>query len=51
MLKIVHGEHYFEVIDDLPVEGSLTTKSSIIDVMDKKSGAVAVTQSMYNIQQ
>ena len=36
-----------EVFDTLPSDGELTTKGKIIDVMDKKSGALAVSQSKY----
>lgn len=43
--QILHGEQYLEVIDHLPVEGKLITKGTVIDVMDKKSGALVVTQS------
>lgn len=46
--QILHGEQYLEVVDgvdELPVDGKLTTRATVIDVMDKKSGAVVVTQS------
>lgn len=39
---MLHGEQYLEVVDDLPVEGTLTTNGAVIDVTDKKSGAVVV---------
>lgn len=42
--QILHGEQYLEIVDALPSEGVLTTKSSVIDVQDKKSGALVVTQ-------
>lgn len=42
--QILHGEQYFEVFDDLPTEGELLTKAYVIDVMDKKSGAVVVIE-------
>lgn len=46
LLKILHGEQYLEIVDTLPVEGSLFTKSKVVEVIDKKSGAVVVTQSI-----
>lgn len=42
--QILHGEQYLEIVDALPSDGVLTTKSSVIDVQDKKSGALVVTQ-------
>lgn len=33
------------MFDSVPTEGVLTTTSSVIDVLDKKSGALVVTQS------
>lgn len=41
--NILHGEQYIEICDDMPVEGNLITKGEIFDVMDKKSGALVVT--------
>lgn len=43
--QILHGEQYLEIVDALPSDGVLTTKSSVIDVQDKKSGALVVTQA------
>lgn len=40
--QVLHGEQYLEVFDELPTEGELTTTGSIIDVIDKRSGAVVV---------
>lgn len=45
--QILHGEQYLEVVDGvdaLPVDGLLTSRATVVDVMDKKSGAVVVTQ-------
>lgn len=42
LTQILHGEQYLEVFDTLPTDGILTTKGSVFDVMDKKSGAVVV---------
>lgn len=44
--QILHGEQYLEIVDKLPSDGVLTTKSSVIDVQDKKSGALVVTQGL-----
>lgn len=38
----MHGEEYVEIFGDLPTSGVLKTKARIIDVLDKKSGAVVV---------
>lgn len=42
LTQILHGEQYLEVFDELPTEGELTTTASVIDVTDKRSGAVVV---------
>lgn len=42
LTQILHGEQYLEVCDELPTEGELTTTGSVIDVIDKRSGAVVV---------
>lgn len=44
--QILHGEQYIEILDSLPTNGVLSTKSSVIDVQDKKSGALVVTQCL-----
>lgn len=44
--QILHGEQYLEIFDSLPTDGVLSTKSSVIDVQDKKSGALVVTQGL-----
>lgn len=41
--QVLHGEQYLEIVDDLRNEGTLSTTGSVIDVIDKKSGAVVVT--------
>lgn len=48
-LKILHGEQYIEILEDMPTDGVLTTKGSIIELLDKKSGAVAVSNRMFVI--
>ncbi|XP_031618010.1 peroxisomal multifunctional enzyme type 2 [Contarinia nasturtii] len=40
--QVLHGEQYLEVCDELPTEGSVSTSGSVIDVVDKRSGAVVV---------
>lgn len=45
--QLLHGEQYLEVFDDLPTEGSLRTVGKVVDVCDKKSGAVIHTQCKY----
>lgn len=43
--KILHGEQYLELVGDMPLEGNLFSKSSVVEVLDKGSGAVVVTDS------
>lgn len=43
LTQILHGEQYLEIIDDLPTEGKLVTKGNVIDIIDKRSGAVVVS--------
>lgn len=45
LTNILHGEQYIELFDSVPTDGVLTTTSTVIDVLDKKSGALVVTQS------
>uniref|UniRef100_V5GL08 Peroxisomal multifunctional enzyme type 2 n=1 Tax=Anoplophora glabripennis TaxID=217634 RepID=V5GL08_ANOGL len=41
--RILHGEQYLEIVGDLPQEGALVSKTKIVEVLDKGSGAVIVT--------
>lgn len=43
--QVLHGEQYLEVVDELPTEGILTTNGTVIDVIDKRSGAVVVVDA------
>ncbi|XP_062545364.1 peroxisomal multifunctional enzyme type 2-like isoform X1 [Armigeres subalbatus] len=45
LTNILHGEQYIELFDSVPTDGVLTTTSSVLDVLDKKSGALVITQS------
>lgn len=40
--KILHGEHYLEVFQPFKTTDTLTLKASLVDVLDKGSGAVLV---------
>ncbi|XP_058820149.1 peroxisomal multifunctional enzyme type 2-like isoform X1 [Topomyia yanbarensis] len=45
LTNILHGEQYIELFDSVPTDGNLITTTSVIDVLDKKSGALVITQS------
>lgn len=46
LTSILHGEQYIEIMDNaLPQSGELVTRGKVIDVMDKGSGALVVTQA------
>lgn len=42
LTQVLHGEQYLEVFDELPTDGKLITTGKILDVVDKRSGAVVV---------
>lgn len=44
LTNILHGEQYLEIYAPLPTDGTLTTRGKVIEVLDKKSGAVVITQ-------
>lgn len=44
LTKILHGEQYLEVFGPLPTSGRLQTRGKVIDVIDKRSGALVITQ-------
>lgn len=46
LTQVLHGEQYLEVFEQLPTEGEITTTASVLDVMDKRSGAVAVVDCL-----
>ena len=48
-LQVLHGEQYLELVSPMNTEGSLTTKASVIDVQEKKSGAVITAECNMNI--
>lgn len=40
--QVFHGEQYLEVLGPLPTEGTLKTDAYVVDVLDKRSGAVII---------
>jgi (3R)-3-hydroxyacyl-CoA dehydrogenase / 3a,7a,12a-trihydroxy-5b-cholest-24-enoyl-CoA hydratase / enoyl-CoA hydratase 2 len=44
LFKVLHGEQYLEIVTPLRSEGKLTTRANIIDVQQKKSGAVIAAE-------
>jgi len=40
--KVLHGEQFIEVYKDIPVNGTLEGKLTVVDILDKKSGALVV---------
>lgn len=44
LTNILHGEQYLEIVSNPPLDGTLTTKGGVVDVMDKSSGALVVNQ-------
>ncbi|CAG9821656.1 unnamed protein product [Phaedon cochleariae] len=42
--QILHGEHYIEVLGEMPQDGQLVSKTRVVEVMDKGSGAAIVAE-------
>ena len=47
MLQILHGEQYLELYKPLATSGSFTTKAEVVDVVDKGSGALILSECKY----
>ncbi|OAD60457.1 Peroxisomal multifunctional enzyme type 2, partial [Eufriesea mexicana] len=43
-MKILHGEQYIEVHKQLPREATVETRFKVVDVLDKRKGALVVVQ-------
>lgn len=39
---LVHGEQYLEMFKQLPKEGKIRSEVRVIDILDKKSGALII---------
>jgi len=48
-VKLLHGEHYYEILSPLPVEGKLTAKHRVVAVQDKGEGKGAVVTYLKEI--
>lgn len=42
--KLVHGEQYLQLFRPLPISGALRSKTRVVDVLDKGSGAVVILE-------
>lgn len=42
--RVLHGEQYLELVNPLQTEGTLVTRARIIDVQQKKSGAIIIVE-------
>ncbi|CAL8330718.1 unnamed protein product [Arctogadus glacialis] len=40
--QILHGEHYLKCYQPLPTSGTLISKATVLDILDKGSGAVII---------
>ncbi|XP_050674397.1 peroxisomal multifunctional enzyme type 2-like [Leptidea sinapis] len=44
--NILHGEQYLEIVNEFPgTEGEFKTRTYVVDVLDKASGAIAIVNS------
>ena len=46
-LQVLHGEQFIEVYKDIPVNGTLEGKLTVVDILDKKSGALVVVDGNF----
>ncbi|ETN69746.1 hypothetical protein NECAME_19456, partial [Necator americanus] len=44
LTRILHGEQYIEVYGPLPSESKLRSEARVVDVLDKGSGALILTE-------
>ena len=44
--QILHGEQYIESFGALPNDGTVTSQSTVVDVLDKGTGALIVTNGL-----
>lgn len=43
--QVFHGEQYLEVLGNLPTEDTLKTNAYVVDILDKRSGAVILVNA------
>jgi hypothetical protein len=48
--QVLHGEQYTEVYKPLPTTATLTSKTRIVDILDKGSGAVMIVNGNIHVQ-
>ncbi|KAK6010005.1 MaoC-like protein [Ostertagia ostertagi] len=44
LVRILHGEQYIEVYEPLPSEARLRSEARVVDILDKGSGALILTE-------
>ncbi|GMS82793.1 hypothetical protein PENTCL1PPCAC_4968, partial [Pristionchus entomophagus] len=44
LARALHGDHYIELYAPLPAEGSLRSETRVVDVLDKGSGALIISE-------